>query len=357
MAMNQMDGAPITGLRCLLLPQFNTMSLNAILEPARVANYLASEPLYETHFHSVDGDLVPSHNGMPLTCTPPPERVGKNDLVLVFASWGGETYRNPKLMSWCRLQIRHGATLVAVELAAYVLARAGLLAGRRATAQWSMLPGLREQFPDIEAVEQLYTADKPVMTCAGGTAGIDLMLTLIGEAHGPLLAGEVADQLLHHPVRPAETPQRSAFQRGADELPAAVRDAVELIQNGISDPLTVPEIASAIGLSQRQLERRFAAAIGCTVVQFSLLTRLQHARVLLISTHESVREIATASGFNSLSHFAFAFKKCFGKRPSAYRQAWPKGEPEPRWPGTLSRLIDDKAMRRRLDPRASRGLA
>jgi AraC family carnitine catabolism transcriptional activator len=61
---------------------------------------------------------------------------------------------------------------------------------------------------------------------------------------------------------------------------------------------------------------------------------------LLISTDLAVREIATAAGFNSLSHFAYAFKKCFERRPSEYRQAWPEQETAPHWPGTLSRFLE-----------------
>ena len=57
-------------------------------------------------------------------------------------------------------------------------------------------------------VEQLFTIDDHVITCAGGLAGVDLMLKLIGDAHGEGLAGEVADQMLHSPVRPANASSR-----------------------------------------------------------------------------------------------------------------------------------------------------
>lgn len=111
--------------------------------------------------------------------------------------------------------------------------------------------------------------------------------------------------------------------------------------------MSVPEIAGKLGLSQRQLERTFKKHIGCSVVQFGLLLRLQHARVLLISTSLSVREVATASGFNTLSHFAFAFRKCFGRRPSEYREGWPTDQVAPTWPGTLSEFLTALQKRNR----------
>jgi len=65
--------------------------------------------------------------------------------------------------------------------------------------------------------------------------------------------------------------------------------------------------------------------------------------VLLVSTSLSIREVAVASGFNTMSHFAHAFRKCFGRRPSQYRQMWPDQDAAPSWPGTLFSVVD--AMR------------
>ncbi len=75
-------------------------------------------------------------------------------------------------------------------------------------------------------------------------------------------------------------------------------------------------------------------------MQFGTLVRLQHARVLLIATKLTVREIATATGFNALSHFASAFRKCFDRRPSDYRQGWRPSEATPSWPGTLTSYLE-----------------
>ena len=153
------------------------------------------------------------------------------------------------------------------------------------------------------------------------------------------MAGEVADQMLHQPIRPATAPQRRTMAQDSETLAPLMRAAIALIETHISEPMPVPAIARQLGTSQRQLERQFQQSVGCTVVQFATLCRLQHARVLLISTKLSVRDIAAASGFNSLSHFAHAFGKCFGRRPSDYRQGWPPDDSAPTWPGTLATFV------------------
>ena len=328
-----------------VLPRFNLATLITMIEPLRIANYLASRPLYHWEILSPDGPEVPASNGLSITAGPLDDRARRGEAVFLLASWGAEDYAGRPLLAWLRRQAREGARLCAVELGAYPMARAGLLTGRKVAMHWSWAPGFQERHPEIAVVEQLYTAADPVPTCAGGMAGMDLMLRLIADRHGEGMAGEVADQMLHHRVRPPDAPQRRTPGQGTEQFAPVLRQAIALIEANIADPLPVPEIARRLGLSQRQLERRFHRGLGCSVVQFGTLVRLQHARVLLIATRLSVREIATATGFNALSHFASAFRKCFGRRPSDYRQGWAPTEATPSWPGTLTAYIETLRQR------------
>lgn len=323
----------------LIVPRFNMSTLITMIDTLRVANYLAPAALYTWDVVSFDGPLIAASNGMEQRTVEPPERNRRDELVFVVGSWGSETYRKRETLSWIRRQARTGARICAVELGCYLVARAGLIEETGMATHWSWAPGFHEQFHDIAFHEQLFIHDAKIMSCAGGLAGVDLMLKLISDTHGERLASEIADQMLHHPVRPGSAPQRRAMGRGMDTLAPVVREAITLIERHLSEPLPVPEVTKSLGVSQRQLERQFRQNIGCTVVQFSLLLRLQHARVLLIATDLGIREIATASGFNTLSHFANSFGKYFGRRPSDYRQAWPERDNAPTWPGTLASFL------------------
>lgn len=320
----------------LIVPRFNMATLITLIEPLRIANYLAPRRLYDWQIASFDGSPVAASNGMSIEAGLPEDRNRRGEMVFLLASWGAETYRNREALSWLRRQSREGARLCPVENAGWLMARAGLLTGRRTAVHWAWAAGLQEQYDAIPVVEQLFTRDPP--SSAGGLSGSDLMLDLIAARHGAALAAEVADQMLHPAARPPDAAQRRSQARA--DLPAPVARAVALIEANIAEPLPVPDIARALGLSQRQLERQFRQALGCTVVQFATLARLQHARVLLISTRLSVREIAAASGFNTLSHFAHAFGRHFDRRPSDYRQGWPQDAPTPSWPGTLAAFLE-----------------
>ncbi len=333
---------------CVLLPRFNMFGLLSLLEPVRVGNYLSDSPLYEHSFHTTKPGKITASNGMEITCEALPYKLTGNDIIVVAGSWGAEHYDDPVLFNWLRRQARMGARLCALEIATYIFARAGLLSRKQATTHWSYLPGFQEKYPDILATEQLFTISGRIMTCAGSTAATDLMLHLMRQDHGAPLAGEISDNIMHHPMRPADAPQRQTMGRGFDAQHPAVQSAIGIIEDHISEPIRVPEIAARVGMSQRQLERQFKQAIGCSIVQFGTLLRLQHARVLLVSTDLGVREISAATGFNSLSHFAYTFRKCFGRRPSDYRQAWPEQEDAPKWPGTLAKYLDTLPVNRQL---------
>ena len=329
------DGGTVgrpTRVAFLLVPRFNMLTLVAALEPMRAANYLAAGELYAWDDVSATGGPVAASNGIAIETRTIEGLDEPPDMVVVCGSWGADHFDVPEVAAWLRRLARRGVTLIAIEMAVHVLARAGLLAGRRATTHWSWLPAFSERYPDVEASEQLYTIDGGIITCAGGTAGLDLMLELIGRRHGRRLAAEIADQILHHPVRAAASPQRHTLGAPSAGLPAPIRAAMALVEAHIAEPLAVPEIAARVGVSQRQLERLFRRHMGCSSVRFSQFLRLQHARVLLTSTAMSIRDVSAACGFNSMSYFSAAFAKCFSRKPSEYREAWPADEPAPAWP-------------------------
>lgn len=331
----------------VLMPRFNMLSLASAIEPMRIANYLSPRTLYAWTTLSAAGGRLPASNGMEQQT----EALDDNwvpSRAFVFGSWGAENHGDEALTRWLRLQSRRGVPMVAIELGLYALARAGLIANRRATTHWSWMPGFAERYPDVEMREQMRVADGKITSCAGGAGPIDLVLDIIAASHGERLANEVAEQMMHYPVRPPETPQRHRLGAASDRVPADLREAVRLIESRVEDPIPVPEIAARIGVSQRQLERLFKRHIGCSAVQFSQLLRLQHARVLLTSTKLSIRDVSAAAGFNSLSYFSQAFTRCFGRKPSEYRQAWPDSDAAPSWPGSVSAFIG------RIGPRAER---
>ena len=341
MAPERIDSnSSATRISFVLVPRFNMMTLTTLIEPMRIANYLAPEELFSWTYLSAEGGTVVASNAMQIESVAIGDAEAVGEILIVCGSWGCEHYDCPALIHWLRRQERRGTTIIAVEMGLYVLARAGLLSARQATTHWSCMAGFAEQFPRVQLREQLFTCDQNIWTCAGGLAGVDMMLTLIARRHGDQLASEVADQVMHYPIREAGAAQRQTLGGATKNIHPQVKAAIALIEAHLEEPLSVPEIAAELGVSQRQLERLFRRYMGCSTVRFSQLLRLQYARVLLTSTRLSIREVSAASGFNSMSYFSQAFAKCFGRKPSEYRRAWPEQEIAPSWPGTVYSFIE-----------------
>ncbi len=73
----------------MIVPRFNMATLITLIEPLRVANYLAPAPLYEWEVLSFDGTQIAASNGFTMAATAPPDRNRGGELLFILASWGG----------------------------------------------------------------------------------------------------------------------------------------------------------------------------------------------------------------------------------------------------------------------------
>ncbi len=328
----------------VLIPRFNMMALTATLEPLRVANYLCGRTLYEWVFVSPEGGAVAASNGMMMDTIPLPADDRKLDTVFICGSWDSEHYEHRDLFAWLRRHSRMGVRLGAMDIGVYILARAGLLAGYRVAVLWYCIRAFIEAYPDTEAEERLYIEDRNRITIAGGTAGMDAMLNDISERFDVQLAREVADHVLHYPIRNSDNTQRNVISGRQEIMHSVVRAAIHLMENHVEEPLPIPEISERVKVNQRKLERLFHRHVGRSAIGYYRVLRLQHALVLLTNTELSIREISVACGYSSLSHFAKSFAGQYGKRPRDCRDAWPLDDPAPVWPGLSISLNDLRPM-------------
>ena len=324
----------------VLVPRFNMMALTTTLEPLRIANYFSGRTLYEWRFLSVAGDTLTASNGMSLDTEPLGGEDRRWSAIFVCGSWNAQRYENARLFGWLRRMDRYGIPLGAMEVGTFILARAKLLSGYRATTHLHCIRAFTEEFADTIIEERLFVIDRDRMTSAGGTAGLDMMLDDVRRRHGLQLMLQVAEQILHYPIRDSATPQRRTAGGTAKVPHPVLRETIALMENNLEEPIAIPDLAAAVGISQRKLERLFRKHMGASAIGFYRVMRLEFARILLMYTNLTIREVSVACGFSSLSHFAKSFAAQFGKRPRDHRESWPESEPMPIWPGTNELLVE-----------------
>jgi AraC family transcriptional regulator, carnitine catabolism transcriptional activator len=239
--------------------------------------------------------------------------------VIVCAGNHPLSHVGNRVLHWLRRLERHGARLGAIDTGAFTLAAAGLLDGYRATLHWEAIPLFCELFPDVVVHEQLYVVDRNRVTCAGGTAALDMMLHLIEQHHGRDLAQVVANGFVHGRIRGPAEEQRFSANDVAGHVDPRLGRVVRAMEMNIETPLCRAELAARAGISVRQMERLVRARFADTPMHYYLKLRLQAARNHLFYGELPIQDIAAVCGFSSPAVLSRTFGAHFGISPREFR--------------------------------------
>ncbi|MBQ2954314.1 MAG: helix-turn-helix transcriptional regulator [Clostridia bacterium] len=100
----------------------------------------------------------------------------------------------------------------------------------------------------------------------------------------------------------------------------AVDRAIAYIQAHLAEPLSVEDMAASTGYSASYFSHLFTQDTGMSPYQFVVRSRVEHAQQLLMTTRQTVQEIAFQCGFNSAANFCYTFRRMTGVSPHAYRK-------------------------------------
>ncbi|WP_306116800.1 MULTISPECIES: GlxA family transcriptional regulator [unclassified Roseovarius] len=321
-------------LLILVTPHFNMAGTMAFLDPFRAANYLAGRTHFTWRMVSEEGGLCRASNGIAVEVEPiAAVRDRRPDMVIVTSSWTPEAFASPALLSVIRRMSRAGSYVGGIDTAAFILAEAGLLQGRRATVHYEHIDALGERFGDVEVTEDVFVHETTVGTCCGGSASADYALFLLRDLVGDALTNDCAKYLFHSAVRGPGTHQTDAhLEPLGNTAPAKVRRAIEIMEAHLEHPIPIPEICALVDISQRQLTRLFQQTVKTSPQLYYRDIRLDRARGLVTQTELPLAQAALAAGFASQVHFSRAYKARFGMSPSHDRiegrvpfefRAWP----------------------------------
>ncbi|WP_055597796.1 GlxA family transcriptional regulator [Streptomyces hirsutus] len=283
----------------LLVPGLHLLDLAG---PAQVFSTAADFGHPYTLSYIAEQPLVPTAQGLPLVARLDWPELGPEDLIVV-PGWQALALAGSPVIGAASLQAlrdhhARGGTVASVCAGAEALGRAGLLDGRRCTTHHDVQDELARRYPRAVVIRDvLYTADDRVVTSAGIASGIDLALHLIATRHGPAVAAQVARDMVVYARRNGHEPQASAMLRYRSHLDDTVHRAQDLLDARFDQPLPLPALAAAVGVSERTLTRLFTRATGgLTPLRYQQTLRLERAEHL-ISHGATVDGAARAVGF------------------------------------------------------------
>jgi transcriptional regulator GlxA family with amidase domain len=247
---------------------------------------------------------------------------GKIDTLLVA---GGDAIEqneiNPEAVRWLKRISPRIRRIGSVCTGAMLLARAGLLDGRRATTHWNWCQTLMKRAPRARVdADPIFVRDENVYTSAGVTAGMDLALALVEEDHGSRLALQVARNLVLYLRRPGGQSQFSAALslQLTDRKP--LRELEAWVLDNLHKPLTVPLLAERVAMSPRNFARIFTKEMKTTPAKFVERLRVEAARRRLEESHNSMEMIAGQCGFGNVNSMRNVFQRTLKIAPGQYRR-------------------------------------
>ncbi len=246
---------------------------------------------------------------------------GKVDTLIVP---GGSTVvresEKPPLLKWLKKQAGDSRRVSSACIGAFMLAKAGLLDGRRATTHWAYAKQLATEFPAVKVEpDPIWVKDGNVYTSAGGTSAIDLSLALLEEDHGRKIALEVARMLVVFLCRPGNQAQFSVSLQDQTTENRPLRDLQMWMLDNLGHDLSVPVLAARAAMSERNFQRVFTRELGKSPAHYVEEIRVEAVRRKLERSTQGMGEIATACGFNSADVMARSFMRQLKTTPAEYR--------------------------------------
>jgi transcriptional regulator GlxA family with amidase domain len=223
-------------------------------------------------------------------------------------------------VDWMTGWYEKGADLASICAGAFVLASTGLLDGRKATTHWGLANQFRKRFPKVDLRTDLMVTEDERLFCGGGiTADLNLSLHLIEKYCGRETALQGSRCMLVDPDRMSQA-TFAAFIPKKDHEDNEILRAQETIEGGYKENIKMDAVAKQAGMSLRQFNRRFKSATGETAVKYLQHTRVEAAKVLLVTSGRAFEEIAPKVGYENVSFFRRVFKSSTGTTPAEFRR-------------------------------------
>jgi transcriptional regulator GlxA family with amidase domain len=224
------------------------------------------------------------------------------------------------VLDYLRVASKDVRRIVSICTGAFVLAEAGLLAGKHATTHWLHAQAFRSRYPDVRLDEdRIFVVDGQIWTSAGMTAGVDLALAIVEQDLGLETAQGVARKLVMYQRRGGGQSQFSALL-DLNAKSDRVQSVLSYAKENLRSELSLEKLADVARLSPRQFSRVFRAETGQSPSKAIERLRVEAARLMMETSHHPIEVIARETGFGDRERMRQAFLRAFGQPPQAIQR-------------------------------------
>ena len=300
----------------LVLPEVEILDLAGPLQAFGEAN--RSKRRYRIRTVSTQRSVTSEQGLMISNLDSLPECDERTLIVVPGMPYRATQRRNTTAVRWLKQSYARGATIASVCTGAFIVGDAGLLDGRECTTHWSRIGELARRFPRARVVaDRLFVGDDRVMTSAGIASGIDMALAIIERKDGPLVAAEVAREMVVYLRRDGDQSQTSIYLDYRTHLHPGIHRVQDWIVRNPASDISLDSLADVAAVSRRHLTRLFRRLTGISIKEYSTRVRLELARTLINDPALTVDAVAQRSGLGSARHLRRVWRDAFGTTPRA----------------------------------------
>ncbi|MEQ1638153.1 MAG: GlxA family transcriptional regulator [Methylococcales bacterium] len=323
----QVRVAKIRPIALVVYPGVEIIDLTGPMEVFAFANVglqrsgACSEPAYPMEVLAAKPGLITSSCGLQIIANKAYSDIhdGIDTLMIAGTPDVSCLLCDSALQDWIRTIAPHVKRLTSVCTGAFLLAKSGLLDGRRATSHWNYTDWLARDYPAVTVEpDRIFVRDGNISTSGGVTSGIDMALSIVEEDWGSELALLVARYLVVFLKRPGGQSQFSAYLTSESTRPE-LKELQAWIMMHLTHDLKVETLAKRMCMSPRNFARFFLTETGLTPAKFVEMARIDAARHYLGSTQLSIEAVAEKSGFGDSERMRRAFIRQLGINPQNYR--------------------------------------
>ncbi len=281
-------------------------------------------PLYDPVLTSLNGGIIQTDTAISLETHQLDAAMDKPaDIFLIAGGRGVDlAVEDQRLVEAVSRYARKANRIASVCSGALLLARTGLLEGRRVATHWGRCNTFQEDHPGIDLQpDPVFVKDGNIWTSAGVTAGIDMTLAIIKEDFGARTALAVARELVVYMARPGGQSQFSmALDHQLKDAENRFDRLHQWIRDHLSSDLRVEKLANYMNMSSRTFARLYKEKTGLTPAKAVEAIRIETARNFLEETSLPISTLAARCGFLDDERMRRAFIRQLGVSPSDYRQ-------------------------------------
>lgn len=255
------------------------------------------------------------------------KQVEKTDLIFIPAFSGdlnSALETNKDFIPWIIKQKENGAEVVSLCLGAFLLAKTGLLDGKKCSTHWQAEAEFRQMFPNIQLqTDKIITEEEGIYTSGGATSYWNLLLYLV-EKYTDRETAVLTSKIFAIDIKRETQSQFIIFKGQKTHSDDDIKKAQKFIENNFQEKITIDDLSTKFALSRRSLERRFKKATNNTISEYIQRVKIEAAKKSFETSRKNIMEVMFDVGYNDTKSFREIFKKITGMTPFDYRSKYNK---------------------------------